>query len=173
MIPQQFEVRDSFLTQNDFHGAELGVKGEWTTGRWSLGLLGRLALGNVKQRVAINGSTDVMVMGMPQPTETGGLLALTTNIGTYEQDSFAVLPELGANLGLQITERLRGTIGYSFVYWSNVVRPGDQIDLDLNQTFIPRFGGGTAGSGFRRPEFNFRETDYWAQGLNVGLDYRW
>lgn len=172
--PQQFQVRDSFRTQNDFHGAELGVRGEWTTGRLSLDLLGKLALGNVRQRVAINGSTDVTVVGMPpEPTAAGGLLALTTNIGSYEQNSFAVIPELGATLGLQLTKRLRGTIGYSFVYWSNVVRPGDQIDLDLNQTFIPRFNGGVAGSGFQRPGFNFRETDYWAQGLNVGLDYRW
>jgi len=172
--PQQFEVRDSFQTRNDFHGAELGVKGQWTTGRWSLDLLGKLALGNVRQRVAINGSTDSTVVGMPpEPTATGGLLALTTNIGSYQQNSFAVIPELGATLGLRITERLRGTVGYSFVYWSNVVRPGDQIDLDLNQTFIPRFNGGLAGSGFARPAFDFRETDYWAQGLNIGLDYRW
>jgi len=172
--PQQFEVRDSFLTQNDFNGGEVGVRGEWTTGRWSLDLLGKLALGSVRQRVAINGSTDLTIVGMPpEPTETGGLLALSTNIGNYEQNRFAVIPELGATLGVQLTQRLRGTVGYSFVYWSNVVRPGDQIDLDLNQTFIPRFGGGIAGSGFQRPEFDFRETDYWAQGLNVGLDYRW
>ena len=34
--------------------------------------------------------------------------------------------------------------GYSFMYWSNVVRPGDQIDRNLNPNLIPTsatFGG--------------------------------
>ena len=35
------------------------------------------------------------------------------------------LPEIGVNVGYDVTPRLRVQAGYTFLYLSNVVRPGD------------------------------------------------
>ena len=46
-------------------------------------------------------------------------------------------PELNANLGFYLSPRLRFIVGYTLIYWGHVVRPGDQIDLDVNPDFLP------------------------------------
>ena len=40
-------------------------------------------------------------------------------------DEFAVLPELGFNVGWQYNPLWRFYVGYTFLYWSDVARPGD------------------------------------------------
>jgi hypothetical protein len=61
-------------------------------------------------------------------------------------------------------------VGYSLIYWSSVARAGDQISLDVNQTYLPRAFDDPEGPA--RPAFAWRDTDFWAQGINLGLDYR-
>ena len=70
-------------------------------------------------------------------------------MGERQRDVFAVVPEVGLNVGYDITPRLRVFAGYSLIFWSNVARPGPQIDrsLDINQ--IPDFPGGPAASEVR------------------------
>jgi Putative beta barrel porin-7 (BBP7) len=67
---------------------------------------------------------------------------------------------------------MRVYVGYDFLYLSNAVRPGDQIDRELNPTQIP-VNGSTGGLvGAPRPTFNFHETDFWAQGIRFGVALR-
>lgn len=160
------DVFDRFDTENQFHGAELGVIFEERVGRWSLELLMKLGLGNSHSRVFIDGATETTVPGAGSATFVGGLLAQETNIGIHERDHIAVVPELGVTLACDLTSRLRATFGYTFLYWNNVARPADQIDLDVSQ--YPPEPPGDAG----RPEFRFTSNDFWAQGMNFGLDYR-
>ena len=68
-----------------------------------------------------------------------------------------------------LTPRMRFIVGYSFLYWSHVVRPGDQIDLNVNPNLIPP----TNNIGPRSPSFALHDSNLWLQGLNLGLDYRW
>jgi hypothetical protein len=105
----------------------------------------------------------------------GGLLALPSNIGHFARDRFAVVPELGVNVGFQLTNHLRAFAGYNFLYWSSVLRPGDQIDRGLNELAIPNFGSqpGTPAGDSRRPAVPFRDSDFWAQGVNFGLEFRY
>ena len=164
-----FFVMDSFGTDNDFLGGELGFVWEWEYCRWKVDLLSRLAIGNTRQRVVINGSTSIEGAA---PLE-GGLLAQSTNIGSFESDKLSVLPELGITLGYQLTCNLSFTAGYSFMYWSNVVRPGNQIDLDVNPMLIPRDNAvPIVPAANDRPRLIFDETDFFAHGLNFGLEYR-
>ena len=163
-----FVTTDQFDTQNRFNGGEIGVIFQQRCHRWSLELLMKLALGSTQAHVAINGSTAITPRGGGTTTYTGGILALPTNIGTYDETKFSLMPELGATLGFDITRHLRATLGYSFLYWSNVARPGDQINTDINASQFPP--GVLAGAA--RPNFVFHSTDFWAQGLNVGLEYR-
>ncbi len=98
----------------------------------------------------------------------GGLLALPSNIDVYDSNQFSVVPELGITLGYDFSPQLRAIIGYDFVYWNSVARPGDQIDLNLDPRQFPP----PAIVGATRPEFTLHTSDYWAQGVNLGLDLR-
>lgn len=169
--PGTFLVNDTFQTQNVFNGAELGAVWTGYRGRWLAMLIGKLALGNVYETVSIRGSTTTTQNGTTT-TDTGGLLAQSTNIGDYSRSQFAVMPELGTNIGFSLTPRLRVLLGYTFVYLSRVARPGDQIDLNVNSRLLPN-DDRPPGGDMRHPQFVFQETDFWAQGINVGLDYRW
>lgn len=168
-IGTSIQLMDQFETKNEFNGAEIGLASRTQYGRWSFELLSKLALGNNRTRVNINGSSVLTVPDQAPVTSPGGLLALPTNFQDYEKSQFAVIPELGMNVGYDLTERLRLTCGYTFLYFSQVARPSDQIDLNVNTS--QALGGEL--SGIPAPEFHFISTDYWAQGLNFGLDYRY
>ncbi len=166
-----FNIQDRFETQNQFNGFDLGWKYRRTRGYWSTDATLRMAVGVTNQSVRINGSTTSTDSTGTQVSGPGGLLAQNTNIGNYEQDEFSVIPELNLNLGYQLTDHFRATVGYTFLYWSNVVRPGDQIDLDLNPALLPPQQDPLTGAN--RPGFKFDTTDYWAQGISIGGEYRW
>lgn len=157
---------DLFRSTSEFHGAELGVVYEERIGQWSLEGLAKLALGSVRSRVIIDGSTTTTVPDAGSATFTGGLLAQETNIGTYRRSEFAVMPELALTVGYDLTSRLRATFGYSFLYLSKVARAVDQVDLEASQ--LPP----EAPTGAHRPAFQFTDSDFWVQGLRVGLDYQ-
>jgi hypothetical protein len=169
--PGRFEILDQFETRNDFHGGEIGTSYLAGRNRWTWEMLMRIAIGGTRQNVTIDGETTISPLVAPAETFEGGLLAQRSNIGEYDRDRFSMIPEIGTNLGFYLSPRMRLTFGYTLVYWSNVVRPGDQIDLDLNTDLIPPEV--VPFDGALRPRFVFRETDFWAQGINVGLDYRW
>ena len=169
--PGRFEIFDHFETDNEFHGAEFGFVWEGGWRRWTLEFLTKMAVGNVHQKVAINGGTTISPLTQPQQTFEGGLLAQRSNIGKYSGDEFGLLNELGLTLGLHLTPRLRATVGYTFIYLTPVARAGDQIDLDVNPDLLPPEISPLQGP--LRPQFAFEQTDYWADGINLGLDLRW
>lgn len=169
--PGRFQISDQFTTRNDFNGAELGTELTWGWNRWTLESLMRVAIGGTRQQVTINGSTTISPLIANASTFPGGLLAQTSNMGTFTQSEFTMVPELATTLGFYLTPRLRFMVGYTVIYWSSVVRPGDQIDLDVNPDQIapPTL----PLQGPQRPEFAFHTSSFWAQGLSLGLDLRW
>jgi hypothetical protein len=145
---------------------------DWSYKRWSFEFLSRLAIGRTRQRVAINGFTTITPPGDPAETGVGGLLTQTSNIGEYERNELSVLPQLGFTAGYNLTDRLKLVGGYTFIYWSRVARPGDQIDLEVNPELLP-FNPAPGDGLPARPQFTFRDTDFWAHGINAGLEYQW
>jgi hypothetical protein len=163
-----FLVQDSFQTRNEFHGGELGMAMLSRRGRWSLSIIPKIAFGNTHETVMIDGSTVITDANRNTATYRAGLLALKSNIGTYQNDTFAVVPEIGLNLGYQLTPRLKFLFGYSLVYWSRVARAGNQIDLNVDTDGIPPATGNPTS-----PKFVLHHEDFWAQGLNFGLECQW
>tara|TARA_R110002049_G_scaffold47902_1_gene138352 strand:- start:43024 stop:44646 length:1623 start_codon:yes stop_codon:yes gene_type:complete len=170
--PGTFDIMDRFDTRNQFNGFDLGWSYRRVRDYWTCDVLLKLAIGNTHQIVTIDGTTTTNdPTDPPTVTRTGGLLAQVSNIGEYENDEFAVVPEFNLNIGYQMTDHFRLMAGYTAIYWSNVVRPGDQISLDLNTDQLPPEAEPV--TGIRRPTFAFRTSDYWIQGINFGGEYRW
>ncbi len=67
-----------------------------------------------------------------------------------------------------MTSRLRLTVGYTFLYWSQVARAGDQISTVINPSQFPP----GQLSGAPAPQFKLALSDFWAQGVNFGVDFR-
>jgi hypothetical protein len=159
-----FEIHDRFRTKNEFHGGHVGFWAERRRGCYSLEVLGKVALGNVRQSVTVAGSTVIDDPNDGLSLEEGGIFARATNGGEYARNRFAVVPELNVNFGYEFRPCWRAMIGYSFIYWSNVALAGDQINrnLDLSTDSDPE-----------EPQFVFRRSDFWAQGLSFGVEHRW
>ncbi|MBI2481690.1 MAG: BBP7 family outer membrane beta-barrel protein [Planctomycetia bacterium] len=129
--PGTFDINDSFVTRNEFHGGEVGLSRTESYRRWTLDMLFKIAFGNVRESVSINGNT-IIDDGTGPEAFTGGLLAQRTNSGDFTRDRFALIPELGVTIGYQLTPRWQANFGYSLIYWDRVVRAGEQIDRTVN-----------------------------------------
>jgi hypothetical protein len=170
-----YATTDAFRTFNQFNGGEIGLVERWWRDRWSLKLLGKLALGATTVGTAIGGSTtttetDITPTGIETTTTgsyPGGVLAQTTNPGNTRA-FFAGVGEFGATADYAIFSQFRVTVGYSLIYWTTVGRVGDQVDPTVNPT---QFGGGTL-DGPAAPSFDLWTTGFWAQGVNVGFEYQ-
>ncbi len=170
-------VTDVFRTENQFYGGQIGLVGELHRGRWTLEGRATVAFGNVQQTAEINGTQSLILANGMRTNFQGGLLALPgANIGRYTQNQFAVIPEVGLNLGYQVTQRLRVFVGYNFLYLGNALRPEGLIDPNIDAARIPNFplqGGGAPLGGIPRPTPQFNLSDYFVQGISFGVQFRW
>ena len=164
-------VDDAFETRNHFYGGQLGTRVEFTRGRWSVDMLGKVALGVAHQITKIRGSTKIDTN--PAFEQDAGLFAVGDIRGRFTSNRLAVVPEIGFNLKFRLTERLQLFGGYSFLYWSSVARPGDQVDPVINPNFVPTSATFGAVGGPNRPAFAFRTTEFFAHGANFGLEFRY
>jgi hypothetical protein len=155
---------DAFAAATDFNGLDLGLTGTSRYRAWTLEWLGKVAVGENHSSAQVNGATTIAAGGGAPVTSPGGLLALPTNMGSFSQARFALVPELALKLGYQVTPQLRLHAGYDFLFWSQVVRPGNVIDTGINPTQIPP--GVLAGAG--RPLPRLDGSDFWAQGFDLG-----
>jgi hypothetical protein len=137
---------DRFSTRNRFYGGQLGLEAEAHKGSWSVDVFGKVALGANDATADVNGTT--LVDGRAKP---GGLLATPALSGRHTMDVFAVLPEVGIYFAYELTNNIRLTAGYSFLYLSDAARPTEQI---------------THGA---LPATN---AEFWGQGVSLGLEFR-
>jgi hypothetical protein len=171
-LPGAFLVQDQFTSENQFNGGELGLSVVMRRGRWSLEVIPKVALGTTNEIVNINGSTRTTQADGTNTVASGGLLALSSNIGQYTANEFAVVPELELTLGYRVSPHLQLDFGYSFIYWSCVARAGDQIDFKVNPDLLPN-SGTQPNPNLMHPAFAFQQTSFWAQGLNFGAAFSW
>ena len=150
---------DLFECTNRFYGGQLGTRVGLRRNRLSADLSAKVALGSNHQEVNILGSDTSVVGGVPTVTTPGGPFTSTSNIGRTTRDPFAVIPEVAFKAGFAVTNYLRATVGYDFLYWNQVVRPGSQIDSRVlpigNPTGIPAL---------------FNRTDFWVHGVSFGIE---
>ena len=120
-----FDVFDQFDTENDFHGVDLGVALKLTNGCLTFDATAKLAVGAVHQQLDVRGGTTVTVPNELPVSSNGGLLALPTNIGPYDNTEFGLLPELDLQLQYCLRRGVSLSVGYSLMVLNNVLRTGD------------------------------------------------
>ncbi len=171
--PSTLEDFDRFRTSNNFFGGQVGARWEGGVGQLRYGVTGKIALGTTEQLATIEGASALLTPGAAPVTAPGGVLAQVSNIGRHYRSVFSVVPEAGLTLGWQLTTHLQATLGYNIMYWSNVARPGNQIDHTINPGLPPTGQNFGIVTGPIRPTFAFQSSDFWAQGLTFGIEYRY
>jgi hypothetical protein len=129
-------------------------------------MTGKVGFGQTVEVVEVSGQSVALRPGVPLPvvqTFQTGVLGQPSNAGKFTRSAFAVLPEASLKVGYRFKDRSRLYLGYNFLYLSDVVRPGDQVDRSADPA------GGVAA----RPAPLFAETDFWLQGLLFGLEFRY
>jgi len=169
----QVLVQDSFSTRNDFYGGQIGGSYMRRWNRFDLNARGSIALGVTRQEVRIDAFQQVTQPGLPTASFVGGLLGTTTNIGTHTREAFSAVPEITLNAGYWLTPNLKLYLGYNFIYWSNVLRPGGEIDRTVNLSNVPNPPDAVPFSNVARPAATFAETDLAIHGIQFGAEWRW
>lgn len=141
---------DSVRTRNDFHGGQVGLGATGRIGRFTVEVQSTVALGVTVGD--LDQSRTRAVFGAP--VSALGSNATPLVLAAHNQtDYFSVMPEFGVKLGWQPIDHVRLTVGYDVLYWSRVRRAQEQYDQSAT--------------------LRDTTTDFWAQGLVLGLELRY
>ena len=153
---------DLFQAKNRFDGGQVGFEMVMTRGRWMARSLTKVHLGNMRQDVRIAGYSTDQTPPAGVNVTSGGLLT-RGNQGEYQRDVFAFAPEANFKLGYRFRKNVLLSVGYSFIYWDNVALTGDLIDPIVNGAEL------NTNSFASHPEFKFKDSNLWVQGLDLGV----
>ncbi len=160
---------DSFRARTEFHGAQIGLRGEVRRDMFTVTAYGKGGAGINLQTLRVDGNTRVPGIG----TALGGVRALTTNFGRDTNTDFSLTGETGIELGFQMTKHLSLRVGYNLLWWSDVLRPGSVISPLVTLSQVPIDPTFNAGAAATRPVTAFRSSDFLAHGLVVGAVVDW
>lgn len=159
----QFVLLDAYKTRTQFHGADFGLVAHADFGRFFADVLGKVALGYNVREANVGGASRITVPGIGTENFQGGLY--TIGAATRKSDQiFAVVPELRLNIGCRLCECVHVFAGYSVMCWSNVIRPGGQIDQRVDPNQLP-----PALVPITPRDIPYQSTTLWIHGLNIGI----
>lgn len=172
--PASILVSDQFIATNRFNGGTFGLRHEMRWGMFSLTTIAKIGVGNMHQTLEIDGATTFSDPNTNRSGSSyGGLFANSTNIGRFNNDEFVVIPEVTMNLGINLTKQLSMHVGYNFLYINRVARPGLQVNPVVDASTIPL--SSTYGALGQVPgnRVLFVQDEFWLQGVNFGLTFRY
>ena len=171
--PDVFKTQDRFHAQNNFYGGQFGARLDYNACNFFFNIKGKVALGAMCQKLGIHGQFITDTLNSELQKFNQGFFALPTNIGNHKKTRFSVIPEVNINLGYQVTECFRLKLGYTFIYATNVLWAGKQIDRKINptQSIVLKNNSDVHLVGDPSPKASLKSESLWVQGLNVGLEF--
>lgn len=165
-------IGDNFETRNDFYGGQVGLRSLYHWNNFFVSLKGTLAVGTDHEVVNIYGSSSLGGLAGPA-TLPGGLLAVSSNSSLHSHNDFTYVPEGSIKVGYNLTDYISVYAGYTFLYMFDVARPGEQIDRTVNPGFVPtNLAFGSTNTPVR-PVGSVQTSDFWMQGLMLGMEIRY
>lgn len=161
---------DDFGTNNQFYGATFGSQYDCCFPDCVLTFYSKFSAGTTYQSLRISGATvqTNQISGATFVDNNQGLYAEPTNVGSYHRWNFGMVEELGLNFGYNLHERVRLQVGYSFMYVVGVIRPGDQVNTNVNVQ--PLFTN-VITPPFQPSVTSLDQTSLWLQNLSFGLRF--
>lgn len=167
-------VQDIIRTKNEFYGGQVGFHSRAGACEKGLGadFLYKFALGSMRQTAQLEGSNTYFAPGAAADTVPGGLYARGPALGTFTRNKTAIVTEATFNLTYNFTKSSQVFFGYTIIYASSVIRPGEAINPVINDS-TARFVALPTPNPFAAPTYSFRANDYWVQGLNFGARFEY
>jgi hypothetical protein len=174
-------ITDRIRTRNQFYGGQFGGDLEYRLGPVFLDLGAKAALGPVHQVTQVQGITEVPGVS----SGPGGFLAVGNvpngNQGNINTNNFAVLADVNALIGVQISSHFRLGFGYQFLYLNNVARPSSQFVSNIDPRLVPTslsFNGRTQsntanGGPGTPPNSPYDRDDFFLHGLRVMIELQY
>jgi hypothetical protein len=132
-----------------------------------------MGFGMSHQTAVLSGTTaHFTILGFDTVTP-GGLFALGTNSGNFSHNVFAVVPEGSASIGYRVSEAVTLSVGYTFLYWSEVARPGGLIDRRIDRAQVPSSLNFDPTAEPTSPSQQIRSAGFWTQGVSIGVQVRY
>lgn len=159
-------VSDTFESESEFHGGQLGFASRYREGCWSFDGLIKVAFGQLRRTARRTGQTVASVDGLSSTTNQG-LLVRDTNSGEFTDHTFGWVPELDLTLGWHRYKRFDVTFGYHLIAMTDALQVGGTIDpaLAVNLT--------TPAVGQQRPGRTADYETFFLHGIHFGLAYRY
>jgi hypothetical protein len=174
--PTEVYGNDRLGIDNRFDGCELGLVARYQRDAWQCELLGKLALGQVRQTRSAAGFTiiDPGDSGQPVVEYAHGLLAAPDRSGRFSRGDVAVLPELNLTVRRYITPEFLLSFGYTLIFLNDAIRLGDHVDPridagDLDPRIPLARAPGAIDAAASAPEN--RATGLCIQGFHLGLEW--
>ena len=147
---------DGFGTRNEFFGGQLGGRLSLRSERLFLDTTAKVAVGPTYQTLDVTGVTNAVQTstGASLGTTSGGVFTAASNIRHQTHNQVTVVPQVQMKLGLNLSSNLTVFASYDFLYWTDVIRPGDQMDHA------------------QAPSALFSRSDFWAQGVTFGMEIK-
>jgi hypothetical protein len=171
-----FETEDAFKARNKFLGLQLGSGAHYQLPHKAfLKAKGTVALGAMYSELEVDGSlrtTDFNAMRLIQEFP-GGYFALPSNMGRHHRFRLAAIPEFNFKFGYNVDESFSWFIDYSFLYVTDVVWSGTQLNRNIN----PNQSAAIVGPlppfvGSAQPEAKLNSNSLWIQGFALGFIYK-
>jgi hypothetical protein len=166
--PDTLKDEDEFRTTNNFYGGQVGIRAEFANCWASFDIYGKVAFGATEEKYKTDGETTWNSSVFGPQYASGGVLVQPNNMVHHKRWKFAYVPEVGVDFGLQPCDHIRVLVGYSFLWWSKVIRPGDQIDRDVNSGQIPSSSTYYTPAA-QLPSEHLHDKSFWMQTINFGI----
>ncbi len=163
-------VSDFYSVVNRWVGGAGGLRVNWSSGRVLVSVTGRLGIGAMMTTLTADGETRLTGSGADASLRTGILTAGRPTRRVTDVDiSFA--PEVGARVGYRLTDHITASVGYQYLYMTNVARVEQQLNRNVDPTRVP--SGQNFGAAANAPigRLDVQRGYYWMHGLAVGLTF--
>ncbi|MFT3882341.1 MAG: BBP7 family outer membrane beta-barrel protein [Gemmatales bacterium] len=163
----------NYDARNQFYGVTVGLKGEADYGQFYTNLTGKFSGGGLvqhlrTQELVFTTETTALLDGTPPNTVPNTVYPNPTD-RQENRTRLAFVLEGTWNAGFHVTENVSVFAGYNILVMTRVARPSSNT--------LPQQGDGTvtlSGPSVVGPAITqFSETRFYAQGLNVGLEFRY
>jgi len=168
----RFTISDDFKATNQIFAGQIGAASRFRWDRLAIDLTGKFFAGANQETLRIAGrstATDITTLNTVVDNEQG-LLAQTSNSGTYTRSRGIFGLDLGFAMNIDLSDHIGFKFGYNFLLLNHILRPSDVIDRKLQIQPIGPSSGDTAPFGPAPP--TFQDKSLWIQGIDLGLNIR-
>jgi|GEM_PF-4957100 len=153
---------DRYRAVNQFYGGQIGWTSIFDRDRWSLSLCGKFALGAMNQSIRLDDESIRFDRGSIR--SAGGFES------AVRRTRLAFMPEAVFKLSYRVAPGCRFNLGYDLFTISDIQRAAEAIRPLVQSLQTPLAPGpGIDATRATLPTYGFHTSDFWAQGVTIGL----